>query len=402
MPGTKCPIYGYLCMNIPGFNFNRHWWLAISAGILTVLALKVIPDPGTFSLVYADDAWPKTDFSRTIVNVDEIIAGGPRRDDIPAIDVPKFVDSSRADQWLNDREPVIVVALKRAARAYPLQILMYHEIVNDRIADIPLTVTFCPLCYTSIVFSRRVDGNVLDFGTTGRLRNSDLVMYDRQTESWWQQFTGEAIAGFYAGQKLEQLPGSIVAYETFKQQFPDGEILSRDTGFSRPYGQNPYRGYDDINDRPFLYRGTIDDRLPPMERVIGLNINGQTKIYPLSIVNDLRVINDVVENEPVAVFSKPGMLSVLDKSVIGESRTIPAAKIYSTTLDGRQLTFGLNNGKIVDLQTGSTWNMFGTAIAGQLIGRSLKSLDLGVHFAFAWLAFRPDTQIYKLPGDSLR
>jgi hypothetical protein len=166
--------------------------------------------------------WPRTDFGKRTVPLSEIESGGPPKDGIPAIDRPRFVAPAEAGRWLDPREPVIVFERGGEARAYPLQILMFHEIVNDVIGGVPVAVTFCPLCYASLVFDRRVDGVVLDFGTTGKLRKSDLVMYDRQTESWWQQFTGQGIVGRYAGTVLTQLPATIVAFDEFRRAFPRG------------------------------------------------------------------------------------------------------------------------------------------------------------------------------------
>jgi hypothetical protein len=182
-----------------------------------------------------------TDFSKRSVSLGEFRSGGPGKDGIPAIDDPKFVTVEDAD-FLESREPVIELVVDGDARAYPIQILIWHEIVNDVVDGAPVAVTFCPLCNTAIVFDRRVKEQVLDFGTTGNLRNSDLVMYDRQTESWWQQFGGEALVGELTGFELEQLPARIVAWADFRREHAGGKVLSRDTGFSRSYGQNPYVG----------------------------------------------------------------------------------------------------------------------------------------------------------------
>jgi len=149
---------------------------------------------GSVALALDNSAeWPKTDFENSSVDHSEIMSGGPPKDGIPAIDNPAFIDASVASEWLKDKEPVIAIEIDGIARAYPLQILMWHEIVNDEIGDSAVSVTFCPLCNASIVFDRDLDGVRYDFGTTGRLRLSDMVMYDRQTETWWQQFTGEGI-----------------------------------------------------------------------------------------------------------------------------------------------------------------------------------------------------------------
>lgn len=347
------------------------------------------------SCALAGDDWPRTDFSRSTIELKEIVSGGPPKDGIPALDNPEFVAFRIADSWLNDQEPVIVVEIQDHVRAYPLQIMIFHEIVNDELNGHPISVTFCPLCNASIVFDRRLDGQILDFGTTGKLRKSDLVMYDRQTESWWQQFTGIGIVGHYAGKELKQIPSAIVSYSAFKKQYPDSLILSRDTGFSRPYGNNPYRGYDSIDDKPFLFFDTLDPRLPPMERVIGIIINRKSKIYPFSLLERSPVINDTFQGKSIAVFSAPGLLSVLDNGNITNSRLTHAAKIYESQLEYRTLEFIAKNGKIYDVQTNSEWNIFGMAISGPLKGQELKSIDNGVHFAFAWLAFRPDSFIFK-------
>ena len=159
----------------------------------------------------------KTDFSKRTVPLDEIVSGGPPKDGIPAIDNPKFVAVGQADRWLEDREPVVLVALGGVAKAYPLRILIQHEIVNDVVGRVPVSITYCPLCNTAISFDRRFDGMLLDFGTTGNLRHSDLIMYDRQTETWWQQATGEGIVGEFAGRKLTFLSSPLVSWKTFKQ-----------------------------------------------------------------------------------------------------------------------------------------------------------------------------------------
>ena len=186
----------------------------------------------------------ETDFSRHTVSYDEITSGGPPRDGIPPIDSPSFVSPDSAEEWLADKEPVIALEVNGDSRAYPLQILTWHEIVNDEVGGVPVTVTFCPLCNSALVFDRRLDGVVYDFGTSGNLRHSDLIMWDRQTESWWQQLTGEGIVGELAGRMLTFLPAPLVSFEDFRAASPDGKVLSRDTGHSQPYGSNPYAGYD--------------------------------------------------------------------------------------------------------------------------------------------------------------
>ncbi len=337
--------------------------------------------------------WPKTDFSRRTVDLGEIRSGGPPKDGIPAIDRPRFVSPDAAKPWLKPKEPVIALRLAGERRAYPLQILMFHEIVNDEVAGQPVAVTFCPLCNASFVFERRVAGRVLDFGTTGRLRKSDLVMYDRQTESWWQQFNGTGIVGHYAGTLLKVLPSEIVAFEDFAAAYPGGKVLSRETGYSRPYGRNPYRGYDRIDQSPFLFSDPIDPRLPPMERVLSVAAGGKQRIYPFSVLEKTAVVNAELGGVPYVVFVKGGTASPLDTERIAEGRAIPAATAFDRRLDGRVLEFRARAGKALDAATGSEWNLFGEAVAGPLRGKQLAPVESGVHFAFAWLAFNPASEI---------
>lgn len=346
--------------------------------------------------------WPRTDFNQRTVKLEEIISGGPSKDGIPAIDKPRFVTPQAAGAWLAPLEPVIVLAVNGDARAYPLQILMFHEIVNDVVGGQPVAVTFCPLCNASIVFDRRVAGALHDFGTTGKLRKSDLVMYDRPSESWWQQFTGKGIVGRYAGATLTQLASTIASFQDFAQAYPQGRVLSRETGHVRAYGKNPYRGYDRIGDLPFLFRDPVDARLPAMERVIGITRGGKTRVYPFAALTVKPVINDEVGGEPVVVFSHKELLSALDAEVIRDSRRIPTAAAYSRKTGTRVLQFEARDGRIVDRETGSVWDIFGRAVSGALKDTRLTPADGGVHFAFAWLAFHPQSEIYGSGGGKPR
>ncbi|NND91629.1 MAG: DUF3179 domain-containing protein [Granulosicoccus sp.] len=353
--------------------------------------------------------FPLTDYKQSSVAMGEILSGGPPRDGIPAIDDPKYSSVGAAREWLRGQEPVIAVQQGDKARAYPLQILMYHEIVNDMFGKEALAVTFCPLCNASIVFKRTVptpddsrtaidmavssSERVLDFGTTGRLRNSDLIMYDRQTESWWQQFTGVGIIGEYTGVALERVNSQIISFQAFADAFPEGEVLSRDTGYARPYGNNPYRGYDAIDNNPFLYDGVIDPRLPAMERVLSLGEKGKTHLVPLSKLIDSPILNLTINSTPVVVLAATAAASALDDSTIADSRQVPSAAAFDARLNDRTLTFLLQDGHVVDSQTRSRWNPFGRSISGELKGMQLSQVDQGVHFAFAWLAFDPDARI---------
>jgi hypothetical protein len=254
-------------------------------------------------------------------------------------------------------------------------------------------VTFCPLCNTAIVFDRRLDGRVLDFGTTGNLRHSDLVMWDRQTESWWQQVTGEAIVGELTGRQLTMLPATIVSWEEFRGRFPGGRVLSRQTGFSRSYGTNPYAGYDRIDQPPFLFQGRPDGRLPPMERVVALEGGGEAVAYPYGLLRQRRVVADTVGGRPVVVFHQGGTTSALDASDIARSKDVGATGVFRPEVDGRPLTFEWREGGFVDRETGSRWSVTGLATAGPLAGKQLEPVVHAVPFWFAWAAFRPQTRV---------
>jgi hypothetical protein len=337
-----------------------------------------------------------TDFTKHSVPYADIFSGGPPKDGIPAIDAPTYVSVSEADAWLAPQEPVILVQVGDAARAYPIQILMWHEIVNDTLGDLPLLVTFCPLCNTAIAFERTLNGDVLDFGTTGRLRFSNLIMYDRQSESWWQQAVGDAIAGAQTGAQLTFYPATIVAWEAFRNEFPKGTVLSRDTGFARDYGRNPYLGYDDVNASPFLFRGPeTPGALPPMARVLTVEKTGEAVAYPYALLEEMRVINDVVGGTAVVVFWTEGTASALDASTVADGRDVGAAVPFVAEVEGRRLTFAHVDDQFVDVQTGSVWNLLGAATEGELAGKQLAPVVGVNHFWFSWAAFKPETRIYQ-------
>ncbi len=290
----------------------------------------------------------------------------------------------------------MLVKAGEEAKAYPIQVLMWHEIANDTVGDEPLTVTFCPLCNTAIAFRRTVNGQVLDFGTTGRLRYSNLIMYDRQTETWWQQATGEAIAGELTGTQLEFYPAVIVSWQEFKAAHQDGVVLSRETGYTRDYGRNPYIGYDDVNSSPFLYRGPeTPGQLPPVARVLTIDLNGEAVAYPYDTLEEIGVANDTVGGDAVVVFWQPGTVSPLDSSTTASGRDIGAAASFSRSVDEGTLTFVSDNGVLKDHETGSVWNVLGTAESGPLAGTQLAPVVSINHFWFSWAAFRPETRIFE-------
>ena len=365
-----------------------------------------VPDPSAaidvpdLSRLAVPTAGWKTDFTKASVDLADFLGGGPPKDGIPPIDRPAFESIDEARGWLGDRSPVIALEIDGAARAYPLAVLIWHEIVNDTLAGRPVVVTFCPLCNTALVFDRELDGVVHDFGTTGNLRYSDLVMYDRQTESWWQQATGEAIVGSLTGKKLTFLPAQIVSLADFAAAHPDGDVLSRDTGVGRPYGQNPYVGYDTIDQNPFLFDGVLDGRLPPKERVVTVGQGGEAVAFPYSELRIAGVAAGTVDGDPIVVLWQPGTTSALGSESIDQGEDIGGTGVYRPVIDGQRLTFERKGGEeapITDVETGSTWSITGRAIAGPLAGSQLEPVVHGDHFWFAWAAFAPQTTIWTAP-----
>lgn len=347
------------------------------------------PPPGTSS-------W-STDWSKHSVPLSEIIPGGVPRDGIPPIDKPKF--ESVADvTWLVDREPVVAFRLGEDARAYPLRILILHEIVNDTVNYVPVAVTYCPLCNSAVVFDRRLDNEILRFGVSGLLRNSDLIMWDNETESLWQQITGEAVVGALTGKQLTFYPSAIVPWSEFAAAHPEGKVLSRDTGIYPPdsYGVNPYSFYDDPSSRPFLFDGKPDPRLPAMERVVVLKINGAAVAYPFSVLSTKGVVHDNVGGQDVVVFwGAADTASALSESNIATARGVGAATVWDPVVDGRRLTFIPNgDSTYTDQETGTVWSLMGLAISGPLVGKGLAPVTHGNYFWFAWAAFNPDTRVY--------
>jgi len=336
----------------------------------------------------------RTDFRKSSVPATEFRSGGPGKDGIPAIDEPKFVGVNEAN-FLDDRDPVLALELGGEARAYPLQILIWHEIVNDTVAGEAVVVTYCPLCNSSLVFRRIVDGAVLDFGVSGFLRNSDLVMFDRQTESWWQQVTGEALVGAYTGTVLDVVPASTIAFSEFRQAYPGGLVLSRETGYRRDYGRSPYAGYDTPGSDPFLFDGEVDDRLDAVDRVVAVEIAGDSVAYAFSRLAEHPAVNDTVGGVPIVVLYRPGVASPLDRSSIAESKDVGQGVAFRRAVDGSVLTFDQAGELFRDRETGSTWQITGHATAGPLAGSQLEPVVHGNHFWFAWAVFKPETRVWQ-------
>jgi hypothetical protein len=331
------------------------------------------------------------------VALGEVVATGVQRDNIPPIRSPRVTTVEEADEWLADREAVQVVEFNGEVRAYPIRIVISHEIVNDVLGGEPVLVTYCPLCNTALAFERRVGVRAPVFGTSGLLRFSNLVMFDERTESWWQQATGEAIVGEMAGATLTAIPSRLTSWENFKRGHPEGSVLSDATGFDRDYGVNLYPGYDsDIAD-PDFFNGTLDRRLPTFERVVGLAVGGDEVAIPFAELALRRVVHAQVGYARVVAFYQTGTSSPLDAFHVAAGRDVGSAAAYLAEIDGQALTFRPDRGEFRDEETGSRWNLLGTAISGPLEGRSLSPVLQDNGFWFSWVSFHPGTRVYASP-----
>ena len=329
-----------------------------------------------------------------LVDVDRLVSGGPPPDGIPALDDPAFEDASDVD-WLEDTEPVLGVSVEGEDRAYPVRILIWHEIVNDTIGGRPVAVTYCPLCDSALAFDRRVGDRVLDFGVSGMLYNSDLVMFDRQTHSLWPQIEGRAVAGTLTGTELERVSVAVLPWEQWRADHPDAAVLSQDTGHDRDYGHNPYVGYDDPDSEPFLLDTDADPRLPAKTRVIGIGTGTEALAVPVDDALEQGVVSTEVGGDAVTVWAQPGASSALDEPVIAQGRETASTGVFVPVQDGEELTFEPDGDFFTDDRTGSRWNISGRAVDGELAGRELTPVDHVDTFWFAWVAFTPDTEILR-------
>ena len=343
-----------------------------------------------------------TDTTARTIELSELILLAPRNH-FPCINYPDFVGKEEGLNSFFIHEPVISVSMDTEAKAYPLNMLTMHEMSNDSLGGIPILPTYCPLCNSSVVYDRRLKykgkNYLLDFEVSGMLRNSDMVMADKQTESWWQQLTGSGLVGELSGAELDVIPSMVISVEEFFNRYPEGKILSTETGTESQerYGTNPYENYDNESNKPrerFYDHSKLDSRLPPMERVIDVESKNGYKIYPFTAISNEGVINDHFDGKDIVIFYKEGTVSVLDNKEIAKSKDIGSATIFSSKVADKVLTFKKENGKFIDLETKSVWDITGLCIEGQMKGKELWPIAHSNHFAFAWLTFYPESEIY--------
>lgn len=369
------------------FRFTRFLIVTMSIAIIAVVMITVFILPTNvnyFSINSQNLNLELQSLNKSIVPLDQIVSGGPPPDGIPSIDDPEFVLVEDAENFMSESDLILGVNINGDVRAYPLQILVWHEIVNDIVGGNPIVVTYCPLCFTNQIFNRTItDGQTLEFGTSGKLYNSNLVMYDRNTNSLWSQAMAQSIAGELSGVKLERIPFDLVTWKDWKKIYPDSKVLSQDTGHSRPYGADPYGDYYTSPEILFPVSNN-DNRLGVKEIVIGLEgEKGISKAYRMGDIEELKVIDDkLTENSYVTLWSAfPYMV-----------------RLFDPFLDGKTLlTFHYDKSKNLfrDNQTGSEWNFDGKSTAGQLSGNSLMRIPFDQGFWFEWSTFHPNTEVHK-------
>ena len=344
----------------------------------------------------------KTDTSNHIISLNEFTAL-LNRNDIRPLNSPRYIDAAKAKDSLFGGQPVIAVELNGLSYAFPINMLSYHEIVNDSIAGIPFSVVYCPLCNTAYVFDRRLNHNnknyTLKFGTSGMLRMSNLVMWDEQTETWWQHIDGEGLVGELAGAKLKILPAKIISLNNYTEFYSDGKVMLpvEDTSYETHYEINNYVHYDSIGiEKPFLFFKKVDGRLPAMEYVISVEDNNVIKSYPLSILQTEKVINNQVGSKNIVLFYNADMISNLDAKDISKGKQIGSGAVYNAVVEKQNLHFEAYDDNFKDKETNSLWNFAGECFEGKYKGEKLESVVYGLDFAFAWLAFHPESIIYNI------
>lgn len=366
---------------------------------ITATPSTVAGDARSDRVIASTGRWP-TDWTNTTIDLTELAVGigsSDPRDAIPPIYAPQYTTVAEGAEWLQPQDPGALVDVNGDVRFFPLAIMTRHEIVNGEIGGLPVAVTYCPLCNTALAFERVVDGEEILLGVSGLLRNSDLVMWDHDTVSLWQQITGEAIVGERAGTRLPRLSTAIVGFGELRENFPDAQVLSRDTGFGISYGANPYRGY---SSQPAPFPGfadaPADDRFAALERVVGVTIGDIDKAYAFSVLQDQPAVNDVVNGTPVAVLWGGVTTDALDGGSISDSQAVGTGIAFNSTVDGQVLTFSSVGGdEFTDAETGSTWSLLGRATAGPLEGTQLEIAPHRNEFWFAFAAFFPDAEVYE-------
>ena len=361
--------------------------LIVTGTVIAILAVSIssVSEPAVVStpvsstdLSYSEPLIMETNGIKHSIPLDKIKEGGPPKDGIPSIDNPQFADVGDA-HFMSDSDTVIGLEINGESKAYPIFILVWHEIVNDHVGETPVAVTYCPLCYTNQVFERIIDKQEVEFGTSGKLYNSNLLMYDRYTESYWSQALGIAVKGELTGYELNLVPFDVITWGDWKQLHPDTKVLTTDTGHIRSYATDPYGNYY-TEPRIMFPVEYSDDRLHPKEIIIGFNLDDVYKAYKQNDIESEIIINDSIGDTPVLLVS-----------LFSEN-----SRAFVRTVDDTMLDFVFKDGQIFDSQTQSEWNYDGLSISGKYKGMQLERLPIQPGFWFEWIAFHPQTLLFGI------
>lgn len=375
----------------------KRWAVGCLAVLYAADAAAQLPNPKQIPF-----SWKTDTAKHTSAFADLHIAA--EKDAIRTLDFPEFIAKDHPQNTYYEYEPAIVINFGGEARAYPLSVLTLFELANDSIGGKQVMVTFCPMCHAALVYNRSIKTTAgektFTFGVSGLLMHNDMVMYDHQTETWWEQLMGSGIAGEYSGKSLRMLPALLISVKDFFDRFPQGKILSPEalntymkTHRHRPYHHLEHKG--PLSHSYYLPEKT-DPRLPPQEHVLDIRVEGHDRIYPFSALAKAQVVSETVGETPVVIFYHEETVSVLDKDDLQEAKRIGSATVYERKLNGTAYTFKKSGNYFQDEQTGSSWDITGLCREGQLKGQQLTMVPHSNHFAFAYLAFYPDAEIYGL------
>ena len=335
-------------------------------------------------------------FPDPLVDLNQIFSGGPPPDGIPPIERPTFFDVADQIDLLPLEEAVVALEINGDARAYPVRALVWHEIVNDTVGGVPVSITYCPLCNSAVTYERTISGNVTTFGTSGLLFASALVMYDRATESLWTHFDGRAVVGTLTGAELIARSSPLISWGDFIENYPSGKVLDwEDAGFGRDYGRNPYTGYDTPDGRPFLFRGALDDRAAAMQRVVGITVEDDAVAYSLEAISggEAKATNVEVGRSPLVIFWKAGQASALESRDVEGGRDVGSVNVFSSIVNGETLTFTSAGDGFFDDNTGTRWTLTGESVDGPLVGEQLEAVPHLDTFWFAWSTYQSGTTL---------
>ena len=327
--------------------------------------------PGSPPLSGNSDTW--------LIPVDRVLDGGPGKDGIPAISNPKF-SKAFTTSYLSNKDLVVGVTINGSQKAYPHVILDWHEIVNDQIDDIPIAITYCPLTGTAITWNRDINGTITEFGVSGLLYNSNLIPYDRQTDSNWSQMRMDCVNGPLIGEQVSTFQVVETTWKNWKQMFPNSEVMTLETGFNRNYGRYPYvtsNGDYRVEDYLIFPVGNVDDRLSEKERVHGILENEEVRVYRFSEFDPPDIITDIIGGKNIAV--------------VGSSKD---NFMVSFEIEDQELTIEQSGETIFKDQKGNLYNIFGEVIEGPDSGSSLIPTRSFIGYWFSWAAFYPEVEIY--------